>query len=417
MTDQIADWRPNQATSFEGDLQVEPISSALVGWTIDVVVSGSIGAVESVRLIRALRRLGAEVVPWLTDGGAQFVTPLALAWAAGRDVRRHFSGTASHLATADACIIAPASASLLARLAHGLTDTPTSALVTSYLGSGRPVLAVPNMHDSLAAAPTVQRNLHLLAAMGLRVLPARLEEGKHKFPEPRVLADHAAHILNEAKVGGRGVLVTMGSTRGYIDDVRYISNYSSGALGSAMAEELYRLGYQTQVVTGACPVRPKTYTQLTEALTNADMEAAALAALTGGAEAAVLAASVLDFIPTERVSGKISSASTEAMTVTMSKATKIIAKLQPKSGIKVGFKLEAMLTPERAQRLAADYIRAYDLSLVVINDLAKVDQQRHEALLLPAGQVEAQVVTGKQAVALAVAAHVHARFTNHPQLG
>ena len=417
MTDQSVAWRPETATSYADDLQVELISSALAGRTIDVVVAGSIGAIESVRFIRALRRLGAQVVPWLTDGGAQFVTPMALAWAAGREVRRDFSGVATHLAAADACIIAPASASLLARLASGLTDTPTSALITSYLGCRRPVLALPNMHDSLAAAPAVQRNLETLKTMGLRLLPARLEEGKHKFPPPATLADQAAHALNQERVASRGVLITMGSTRGYIDDVRYISNYSSGALGSAMAEELYRLGYTTHVVSGACPIRPNAYSFFVEALTNDAMQDAAQAALDAGAEAAILAASVLDFIPVERVAGKISSSSSDVMTVTMAKATKIIASLQPSSKVKVGFKLEAALSMERALKLAADQIKVYGLSLVVLNDLAKVDQQQHEAILVQPGTITPEVITGKRAVAQAVAVHVDARLMNKFQPG
>ena len=100
-------------TNRSSDLLVNLSSDALAGKLIDVVVSGSIGAVESVRFIRSLRRLGAEVQPWLTKGGSMFTTETALSWAAARPCRMSFEGTASHISMGDACVIAPASASML----------------------------------------------------------------------------------------------------------------------------------------------------------------------------------------------------------------------------------------------------------------------------------------------------------------
>ena len=399
--------------SHQGDLQVERLSDALASRVLDVVVSGSIGAVESVRFIRALRRLGADVTPWLTAGGARFVTPLAVAWAAGREARTAFQGDASHIALGDACVVAPASASLIAKAAQGLTDSPAAALIQSYLGQQRPVLLVPNMHDSLADAPAVRRNLAQLRLDGVTLLGARIEEGKRKFPDPATLADHVAHALNLARAGGRKVLVTMGSTRGDIDDVRYVSNYSSGALGSQVTEELWRLGYDVRVVAGPSPLRPRVYGTLAETRTNDEMQAAAAAELAGGAEAAIFAASVLDFTPASKASGKLSSRDAETLTVDLKRTRKIIGALTPKSGVKVGFKLETGLTPEKTRALAERDVAAYGLSLMVLNDLADVDATRHVATLVEGEQGRAgpaRRVEGKSAVAAAVAAHVDRRL-------
>ncbi len=403
------------------DLQVEARSAALSSWTVDVVVSGSIGAVESVRFIRALRRLGAVVTPWLTQGGAQFITPTALSWAAGTEVRQGFAGDASHIALADACIVAPASASLIGKVAHGITDTAAAALVTSYLGGKRPVLLLPNMHDSLALAPAVQDNVERLRGAGVHILEARSEEGKRKFPDPAQLADEVAHLLNAAawrqRGGAPGVLVTMGSTRGYIDDVRYISNYSSGALGTAIAEELYRFGFPTHVVAGPCQIRPQSYTTLAAPMTNDDMEAAALRAVAAGASAAVLAASVLDFAPENKTSGKISTAQNATLAVPLVRTRKIIAAVHPASGIKVGFKLETGLDAAKAQAIAQDYMPRYGLSMLVVNDLADVDGARHQATVFTATHGShspgAPVpVVGKRALAQRIAEHVRQRLTH-----
>ncbi len=397
------------AKFYSNDLTVERISHALAGKELDVVVSGSIGAVESVRFVRALRRLGAEITPWLTAGGAQFITPLALSWASGRETRTAFQGDASHIALAHAVVVAPASASLIGKIAHGLTDTPAAALVTSYLGQGKPVLLLPNMHDSLADAPAVKHNLEMLRRHGVHLLQPRLEEDKRKFPEPAELADLVSHLLNKAHTKQKHVLVTMGSTRGYIDEVRYVSNYSSGRLGSEISEELFRLGYGTDVVAGPSPVKPRSYSQLVPTLTNDDMAKAAKKFLSDGASAAVLAASVLDFTPKTKASGKISTKDHPSLSVDMTRTPKIIADINPASGVKVGFKLETGLTEAKAKELAERYVKEFKLSLFVINDLADVDQDRHKALVFDGAKTE--VIDGKHALALRIARHVHERLS------
>lgn len=411
-----------QALPQASDRDVIILSEALRGVCVDVVVSGSIGAVEAVRFIRALRRLGAEVTPWLTQGGAQFTTETALSWAAARPTRTHFAGDAAHVSEGHACVLAPASASMLARLACGLTDTPASALVSSYLGrlaQGQPVpvIALANMHDSLWHAPAVQANIDRLRSFGLAFVASRGEEHKQKFPEPRALADEVAHRINRARHGRTAsVLLTMGTTRAYLDDVRYLSNYSSGALGSAIAEELYRLGYSTDVVAGPAKVNPSVSTRLTQVETNAAMLEEAERAMQRGIDAAVMAASVLDYVPTERQSGKLRSGQGQ-LSMTLTGTEKIIAKIQPNRPIKVGFKLESGLEPAAAARLAEDYGQRYGLSLIVINDLRHVDRERHQALVWErdrAGALRGPVaVHGKAEVAAFVAAHIHQQLSQN----
>ena len=103
------------------DLHVTPTSNALLGKRVDLVISGSIAAVESVRFIRSLRRLGADVTVWLSQGGAQFITPMAVAWAAGKDPVLGFAGSTSHIASSDCVVVAPASSNILAKIARGIS--------------------------------------------------------------------------------------------------------------------------------------------------------------------------------------------------------------------------------------------------------------------------------------------------------
>ena len=391
--------------SENSDLSVKSLSRSLQGRKIDFIVSGSIGAIESPRLVRALRRLGAQVQPWLTDGGAQFITPTALEWAANCPVRQQFSGTESHIANGDACIVAPASTHIIAKLAWGDTDTPTSALVTSYLGMQKPVLILPSMHDSLWEAPNTQRNIETLKTVQswVTLLAPRIEEGKQKMPAPAVLADEISYQLNK---NTHRVLVTMGSTRGYIDDVRYISNYSSGALGTLVTEELHRYGFQSDVVCGPCPVSPKSFVSLTHVMTNQQMLEKIK---TLEYDAAVCAASVLDFVPAQKETGKIRSTQKE-ISLTLKQTEKIIAQIKPIKPIKVGFKLETELSEQAIKKLTEKYTQQYGLSCFVINKLSDVDQKRHKAILIEKNK-PAVTLDDKRLLAQSIVKHIRDQFS------
>lgn len=386
------------------DLRVEAISNALQDKHLDVVVSGSIGAVESTRFIRSLRRLGARVTPWLTEGAQQFTTETALSWAAAEPTVRKFSGEASHIALGDACIVAPASASIIAKIASGITDSPSSALVASYLGQNKKVLFLPNMHESLRNSPIIDKNIEQLRELCVEI-PAREEEGKLKFPDPASLADIVAHELNKDSVQHR-CLVSMGTTRGYIDSVRYISNYSSGSLGSKISEELYRQGIECNVVAGPCEIKPKSYSKLIPIKTNDELEKASLEEIKQQPCSVVFASSVLDYVPNATFDGKLKS--NEDLKVEFEKCDKIIAKLKVESGRKVGFKLEADLDIPKAEAIAADYIKKYQLSMIVINSLKDVDDRKHTAFVFTEenGKLQHIKLQSKQAIATEIVNHI-----------
>lgn len=405
------------------DLAVKLVSEALAGIHLDVVVSGSIGAVESIRFVRALRRLGADVTPWLTQGGTQFVTPLALGWAAARECRTGFEADASHLAEGHACIVAPASASFIAKIANGITDTPAAALVTSYLGWKRPVIILPSMHDSLAHAPQVQANLEKLrtAAPNVVILGSRLEEGKHKFPEPAVLADHCAHAYNNAVLRNKHthlrVLLTLGGTRAWFDDVRYIGNYSTGRLGTLVTEELHRLGLDVDVIAGAAEYLPRCYQSLTRVATNEDLAREADSIVKKGTDALVHAAAVLDFAPVQKTTGKTPSSSGK-QTIELAPTPKIIDGMKSKGPAKVAFKLETGVDEKKAAEIARDYITRHGLSMLVVNNLADISADRHKAWIFETKEAGQPVdrpyeASSKDEVARAVARHVWERLTRH----
>jgi phosphopantothenoylcysteine decarboxylase/phosphopantothenate--cysteine ligase len=384
------------------DLHVTASSDALKGRRIDVVVTGSIAAVEAVRFIRSLRRLGAEVTPWLSQGGSSFITPMALTWAAGKETIVGFSGSASHIATGDAVVVAPASSSIIAKVARGMTDSHCTALIASALGQAKPVIILPAMHDSLMAAPAMQEHLAKIGSWkNVFIQRGRIEEGKQKFPEPKILADHVAHIMNASLRPQEPVLITMGTTRGYIDDVRYISNYSSGSLGTAISEELYRQGFKTFVVSGPCEHKPETFSELKEILTTGDMQAACKSAEVKGLAGGIFCASVLDYEPSEKSMGKIKSGHSN-LTVSFKPTPKIIGAIQLDGKPKIGFKLESGLGETQLKSIATEYINKYNLTCLIANELGAVSATKHHAWAILANGEKTEL-TSKAGIARYIA--------------
>jgi phosphopantothenoylcysteine decarboxylase/phosphopantothenate--cysteine ligase len=359
---------------MQSDLNVDLISPSLNGKNIDFIVSGSIAACESPRLVRALRRLGANVRVTLTDSGAMFITKTSLEWASAQSVTTGFSGLSTHLATSDAIIVAPMTADFLAKITNGICNDPASALLQSGLGQKIPVIAIPTMHDSLWKSPFVESN-YAEAKEKITFLAPRLEEGKLKFPDPDESADRISHVLNKNAIDA---LLTMGPTKGYIDDVRYISNYSSGALGTAIATELYRQGFNVYCVSGPAQIKPKVFTELYNIETNLEMEEAITKTLATVQAHIIMSAAVLDYVPAHRTPGKIRSGS-PIETLELKSTDKIISKIKTNGKKRIAFKLEPEGT--NLETKAKEYLSKYSLDYVFTNVINSVSHSMHKATL------------------------------------
>lgn len=395
------------STMLNQDLKVDLKFEFLVGKSVDLIVSGSIGAVESVKFIRALRRVGAVVHVHLTQGAKLFTTATALEWASSKPVHEEFSGLAHHIGTRDALIIAPASTSILSKIAAGISDSPACALAQSYLGQGLPVIAIPNMHESLASGSTVKNAWKNLSECVTFIEPDKIE-GKYKFPDSDKAAFQVAHTINKNKIPA---LICMGSTKGFFDDVRYISNYSSGALGTEIAHELFGWGFRTYVVCGACSFVPQLANSLSRIETNDELEAEAKAILSSLKDEChvIMLASVLDYVPEDRFSGKIRS-SDSPLSVKLKPTSKIISKLSPATGYaKIGFKLEPAFEHGSALNIAKKYIKNYSLTSIVINSVDQVSENTHTAVAFETSKINDKnqpKLYGKKSVAKYIRNHI-----------
>lgn len=289
----------------------------LKGKKIVLGITGSIAAYKSCLLIRNLIKKGAEVQVVITPAGKEFITPITLSALTSKPVISDFfsqrDGTwHSHVALglwADAMIIAPATASTIGKMAHGIAD---NMLITTYLSMKAPVFVAPAMDLDMFAHPSTQKNLEILRSYGNHIIePTSGElashlEGKGRMEEPDVIArvlDEYFEQQNDLK--GKKILITAGPTYEKIDPVRFIGNYSSGKMGFALAEECAGRGAEVTLICG-----PTALSSHHPGICRIDIESAAemyeqAVARFPDADAAILCAAVADFTPDHQAENKI----------------------------------------------------------------------------------------------------------------
>ena len=290
----------------------------LKGKKIVLGITGSIAAYKSCLIIRLLKKAGAEVQVVITPAGKEFITPITLSALSQNPVISDFfaqrDGTwHSHVALglwADAMLIAPATASTIGKMAHGIAD---NMLLTTYLSMKAPVFIAPAMDLDMMAHPATEDNLRLLRERGVGVIEAQSGflastlEGKGRMEEPenivQQLSDYFAR--KEGDLSGKKVLITAGPTYEKLDPVRFIGNYSSGKMGYALAEECASRGAQVVLVSG--PTALATKSALIERISvesAQEMHDASIREFPG-CQAAILCAAVADFTPQNTAEEKI----------------------------------------------------------------------------------------------------------------
>lgn len=280
---------------------------ALSGKRILLIITGGIAAYKSLDLIRRLRERGASVRPIMTKGAQEFVTSLAVGALAADHVftdlfSRQDEQDVGHIRLARDCdlvLIAPATADLMAKMAHGLADDLAS---TVLLATDRPVLAAPAMNPKMWTHPATKRNMETLRRDGIRFIgpvagemAESREAGTGRMAEPLEIVAAAEALLDDGpkSLAGRKAIVTSGPTHEPIDPVRYIANRSSGRQGHAIAAALARLGADVTLVSGPVTIPDPAGVRMVHVERAEEMRDAVLAALP--ADVAVMVAAVADW--------------------------------------------------------------------------------------------------------------------------
>ena len=350
----------------------------LKGKHIVLGITGSIAAYKACTLIRLLIKAGAEVQVVITPAGKEFITPLTLSTLTGKPVVSEFfdrrdGSWHSHVDLgqwADLMLVAPASASTIAKMAHGVAD---NMLITTYLSMKAPVMLAPAMDLDMYAHPATQANLNTLRGYGNIVIEAASGElashlvGKGRMEEPETILRHVVHLLATTdELKGRRILITAGPTYERLDPVRYIGNFSTGKMGLALAEACALRGAEVELVAG--PVQLPTFHPN---IHRTDVESAqqmyeAATKLFPSCQAAILCAAVADFTPAICADEKIKRKG--SMTLSLEPTHDIAAALGEMKTTQqrlVGFALET----QNEMGNAREKLTRKNLDLIVLNTL------------------------------------------------
>lgn len=356
----------------------------MTGKHIILGITGGIAAYKSVILLRLLIKAGAEVQVVITPNGKEFITPVTLSALSGKPVISEFftANTGewhSHVDLglwADAMIIAPATASTIAKMANGVAD---NMLVTTYLSAKCPVFVAPAMDLDMMAHPSTRRNLRTLQNDGVRIIEPASGElashlvGKGRMEEPEHIVEclKAFFEANEKKsLAGKNVMITAGPTVERIDPVRFISNFSSGKMGFELANEAARRGASVTIVCG--PVDKSL--SLSKGIKRVDVESAremlaAAQQIFKDSDIAIMAAAVADYAPAEIRETKIKREHEELENIRLVKnpdIAKTLGETKSDSQILIGFALET----NNGEANALEKLHRKNLDMIVLNSLS-----------------------------------------------
>ena len=288
----------------------------LSGKTVVLGITGGIAAYKMANVASALRKTGAEVHCILTENATKFITPLTFETLTNNrcivdTFDRNFQYDVAHVSLAkkaDVMLIAPATANVIAKLAHGLAD---DMLTTTVLAARCPKLVAPAMNTGMLENPATQENLQTLRRYGFQIIApvtgmlACKDVGSGKLPEPETLVEEVYRVIaREKDMAGLHVTVTAGPTQEALDPVRFLTNHSSGKMGYAIAREAALRGAEVTLISGPVSLEPPMHVRLVSVTTARDMLEAVQAALPQ-TDILIKAAAVADYRPASIADNKL----------------------------------------------------------------------------------------------------------------
>jgi len=353
---------------------------ALEGKTVVLGVTGGIAAYKAVELLRLMKKESAAVRVIMTANACRFVGPLTFEALAGCPVCTTLfepgaNAVVGHIQwarTADAVVVAPATANFLAKAANGIAD---DALSTFICAVDSPTLLCPSMNTHMYQSAAVQRNIDRLQKDGCTLLTpgagalACGTSGPGRLPEPHHILDRTIKALTPTDLADKRILVTAGPTHEYLDPVRFITNPSSGKMGFAVAGAAEHRGAQVVLICGETHLEPPLNVTVVPVGSAQDM-AEAVSCHADDVDAVVKAAAVSDYRPRERAAQKLKKTADE-LTITLSKTKDILKDLgrRTERPFLVGFAAESQALETHAR----NKLREKNLDIIVANLIVNRD--------------------------------------------
>ena len=356
------------------------MANPLNGSNIVLGVTGSIACYKAADLASKLTQLGAEVNVILSHGASNFITPLTFRSLTHRPVTTNMYDIESEMAVehvglaqqADLILIAPATANLIAKVAHGLAD---DALTSTILATSSPVAIAPAMETHMYTNPATQDNLRILIERGIAILgpgEGRLASGSmgmgRLIDVPDIIDSIYSILGKKGDLAGRSIVVSAGGTQEPIDPVRVITNHSSGKMGFAIAKAARDRGANVTLITAPTALADPGGITTKHVVTVAEMRKAVLESCTN-ANALIMAAAVSDYRPDNVASQKIKKTRDDGtLDLSLVKNPDFFLEV-PEGVLRIGFAAES----EHMLENAKEKLKAKNMAFIVANDITGTD--------------------------------------------
>jgi len=350
-------------------------SSILKDKKIVLAVTGSIAAVETIKLARELIRHGAEVIPVMTKSATKIIHPDSLWFATGKKPIVELTGDTEHVNycgrvkdPADLLLICPSTANTISKIAYGIDDTTVTTFATTAIGSKIPVIIVPAMHLSMYDHKIIQENIKKLEKIGIKFIQPNIEKNKAKLPNIEEIVANVIRLTGNNKLSGKKILIIGGPTAEKIDDVRILTNRSSGKTAVTLAKQSFYMDAEVTVWYGYGSQKIPEYIKKTDFRTINDLEKLVRKTYLKKFDIIVVCAAISDYIP-KKQKGKIKSGK-DKLIIELRPASKILPIVCKKTSktIIVGFKVEDK--KENLKKESLDLLKKHKLDFVVGNTIS-----------------------------------------------
>lgn len=356
-------------------------SNLLEGKRIGLGITASVAAFLSPEIARKLIRHGADVIPIMTENSLTMIGKDLMWWATGVEPIIQVTGDLEHISMAgvmnkpiDLMIIAPCTTNTLAKISVGIADTSVTLITSSLSGKGIPILLLVVAHQDLINSPPIQKAITVLRESDVKFIEPIYDEGKAKVPDIDDIIFEIFEIIREKDLTNTSVIVTGGPTRSYLDNVRYITNSSSGKTGIELAKNAHIRGAKTNLVLGPTKLTVPRKIDTTRVTTSQEMTNEVIKLLEVEPQSMViLSAAMADYKLKEKIEGKIKSGDELKLELLPTiKLSDLIKEKYPKSKL-VLFKAEWNVSKDALVESAKNKLAHCNADYIVANDLSEED--------------------------------------------
>jgi phosphopantothenoylcysteine decarboxylase/phosphopantothenate--cysteine ligase len=354
---------------------------------IILAITGSIACVENVKLSRELIRHSAEVIPIMSEASTKLIHPDSIEFASGNKPILELSGKTEHVSfcgrvknPADLLLIAPCTANTISKIANGIDDNIVTTFASTAIGSKIPIVIVPAMHISMYDHKIIQNNIKKLKKIGIKFIDPTINNNKAKIADINEITSTVIRTIGKKDFINKKILIIGGSSEESIDDIRYISNRSSGKTAISFAINAFYMGGDVELWYGCSKEKIPSFIKTFNFKSINNLKKLLESRDICKFDIIILCAALADYT-IKKIKGKIKS-NKDKLILEMKPSPKIISKLREKTpnSIIVGFKLD---TDEKiVKNEAYNLLKKHNLNFVVANIISGIDSEKNKVWLI-----------------------------------